>query len=548
MRTAESRTALGWTCAVALLTWAACGGTNGASFPNGGDGGPDVGLGADGNMKLPGSDSGHHGSGPGGGDGGGGFVNPCPSGEVTSITGTVYDPAGKNPLYNVEVYVPAVPLPVLPKGVPTGASACSCGALFPSAAYASTNTKVDGTFNLVNVPTGSQTLVAQIGKWRRAMPINVSVTCGVNKITAPILLPGTVAAGDTENNMPDIAVSTGSADSLECLLLRMGVPETEYVAGTSTGGHVHIFSGGSTGGGGGGSVGKTELNVMPGAPSSPTSLWANQGQLMPFDITLLSCEGGETYNANPQALEDYLNAGGRAFASHYHYSWFSGTNLNGGSGQTYLSPLPADYGANGETLGTWTANGTAGGGGGGGDIAASVVTTLNPGPGTFTKGETLESWLGEIPVSALGQGGVPGNELSIYQPRYNVVVGASNPHSQPWLTSTNGMSGQTMYFSFDTPLAGLAGMPGTYCGRAVFADMHVGGDTAVDTDTVNGIGGGGGGGGGHGGSPPPTGCDMTELSPQEKALEFMLFDLSSCVTTDSKPIPDGGGVYIGPPK
>jgi hypothetical protein len=449
----------------------------------------------------------------------------------------VYDPAGRNPIYNVEVYVPAVPLTALPKGVPTGAEACSCSALFPSAAYASASTKVDGTFELQNVPSGMQTLVLQIGKWRRVLSINIANKCGPNAITEKLTLPGSVAAGDTQNNMPDIAVSTGGADSLECLLLRMGVASSEYVAGTSSAGHVHIFSGG-------GGPSKPEGNPMPGAPASSTSLWANQGQLMPYDITLLSCEGGETYNANPQALEDYLNAGGRAFASHYHYAWFSGPNLPGGSGQTYQSALPADYGANGATLGTWTANGTSGGGGNG-DIGATVVTTLNPGPGTFTKGQTLETWLGESPVSALGQGGVSATELSIYQPRYNVVVGATNPYSQPWFTSATGKAGQTMYFSFDTPLAGIPGDGGTknYCGRAVFADMHVGGDTDVDNDTVNG----GGGFGGGGGNPPPAGCDNTELSPQEKALEFMLFDLSSCVSLDSKPIPDAGQVSFQPP-
>jgi hypothetical protein len=84
------------------------------------------------------------------------------------------------------------------------------------------------------------------------------------------------------------------------------------------------------------------------------------------------------------------------------------------------------------------------------------------------------------------------------------------------------------------------GVP-NYCGRAVFSDLHVSGCNmggtcangyASNMDTPNS-----GGRNGTTGQPPPMGCTAGDLSPQEKALEFMLFDLSSCVVSD----------YVAPP-
>jgi hypothetical protein len=518
-------------CALAMavsFSSSGCGGNgSGSHFGGGGDGGGSSGSGGSGSSSgLFGDDGG------GSGSSSGGTTAQCPSGTqcnvsctgsaTTSISGKVYDPALKNGLYNVVVYVPGAPLQPLPAGVPTGADACNCGALFKSGAVVATTTGVDGTFNLGNAPVGTSVpLVLQIGKWRRYMTVDTSkASCGNTQLAdKTAFLRGTLTGtGVSPNdNMPDIAVSTGSADTLECLMKRIGLPDSEYAAGAGTTGHVHVFSGGGTGGkGGGGGAGTPEKPGMTGAPASDTDLWNGPtgANMMPYDIVLLSCEGAETYDANPAGLEAYLNAGGRAFGSHFHYAWFAGPLS---SKQAYTAP--ADWGTN---LATWT----AGSNGNGNQANGKIVQTLNGSTAPFPKGEAFFQWLGL--VGALGVNGAPAQELPIVQPRYNAVVGPNNKPSQPWIndaTTTN-----TMYFSFDTPVGGIANPSGgapSYCGRAVFSDLHVAGPIS---------------GGGPDNPDPPTGCADIDLSPQEKALEFMLFDLSSCVIPDTVAPPDGGGV------
>jgi len=230
---------------------------------------------------------------------------------------------------------------------------------------------------------------------------------------------------------------------------------------------------------------------------------------------LLSCEGGETYNANPPALESYLNAGGRTFASHYHYSWFSGPIA---SRQAYAAP--ADWGSR---LATWAPySGNANG-----PVDGVVDQTLNGSTQAFVKGAMLYRWLGIN--GALGVNARP-NDLSIYSPRYNAVVGPANTPSQPWITTTTMSTTNTMYFSFDTPVGGIPDPDGgalSYCGRAVFSDLHVAGDPTTMDDANQ---------------APPVSCSGGPLSPQEKALEFMLFDLSSCVIPDTVPPATGPGI------
>jgi hypothetical protein len=227
------------------------------------------------------------------------------------------------------------------------------------------------------------------------------------------------------------------------------------------------------------------------APRSDAALWSSKEELMKYDIVLLSCEGEETKAMNQQALHDYASAGGRVFASHFHYAW-----LNSGP---YASENLAQWSPGGNDLG---------------DINGTIVTTLADGS-PFPKGVAMLQWLGT--VNALSNGALP-----IEQARHNADVSATHTPSQPWIVADANAEapGATQYFSFNTPTNVVRTPDGSEmaCGRVVFSDLHVG---AASGDMPR--------------QPIPGSCSDADLSPQEKALEFMLFDLSSCVTPDRVP-------------
>jgi hypothetical protein len=460
----------------------------------------------------------------------GSTASTCPGGQDTTISGVVYDPAAKNPLWNITVFIPASPLPTLLKG----ASCAACSALYPEV-LASAITDEQGRFRLTRsstgsaIPSGTVTLVVQTGKWRMQYSIANVTACADNpQPDKSLRLP----RNGTEGDLPDIAISTGAADSLECLPLRVGVDAAEYVSGSAATGHIHIFKGNGA-------------TVAGGSPASYTALWSSTAQLSANDVVLLSCESGETGNvttANRQSMWDYASTGGRVFASHYQYSWFSDTivgpqNVFGGPG---VGTGPATPMANTGPFATanlakWTPgqniidDNVA--------LNGDIVTTLNVGGGAFPEGVALSQWLGN--VGALTNGMVP-----IWYSRHNADVSSVNTPSQPWmLLDPNAPTpvadqNSTQYFSVDMPIGADAG--GT-CGRVVYSDLHVSGgpgerygtmSTAPDYPgaTIQGTAMG------TGVMPVvPTGCAMRDLTPQEDALEFMLFDLSSCLVPIGAP-------------
>jgi hypothetical protein len=449
--------AAGSMLAVALMI-AACSSTGGSAFGNGA-----AGTAGDGGGSL--------GALGGNGDGGNGACQglgckkvSCKGGATTTISGQVFDPAGKNPLYDVAVFVPStMPLPALS----TGVSCDRCGATVTNPA-ASAITDENGKFTLTDAPVDANVpVVIQVGKWRKTYTLATVNSCVDNPMPTPLTLPKNGSEGD----IPEMAVAVAHADALECLLVGMGLDASEFSTGPSGAGHVHMF---------------------PSATNQ--DLWASEATLSPYDIVLLDCEGDEVAsnktNANLQGMHDYAGAGGRIFATHYHYIWFKGSSL----GVVNSVSAPADF----VSTANWKPTAASGASGSG---TYSVDQS-------FPKGVSFAKWLVNVGASST-LGSIPLDKIA------DSVVSVNNPPSTQWISG----SGHVQYMSFNTPTTVSADQQ---CGRAVFSDLHVSGSGA---------------------SSFPSDCSFDksgDLTPQQKALEFLFFDLSSCV--------ESNGVAPTPPR
>jgi hypothetical protein len=128
-------------------------------------------------------------------------------------------------------------------------------------------------------------------------------------------------------------------------------------------------------------------------------------------------------------------------------------------------------------------------------------------------------------------------QLSIYQGQFSVT--AVNAPTQAWITvpvnpNDSAMRPSVQYMTFNTPVGAPAA---SQCGRAVFTDLHM--NVAVD---------GAGGDNSDPTKPFPTECKTNGMTPQAKALEFMFFDLSACLQSDTgTPVPPPLPPPVPPP-
>jgi hypothetical protein len=396
-------------------------------------------------------------------------VPVCAPGTSTTVSGTVYDPSGTLPLYNVMVYVPNTALEPLVEG----ASCNTCDVTVSGNPVTSAITNEAGKFVLPDVPVGANVpLVIQVGKWRKEVTLANVTACTDNPIVDVNMTR--LPANQTEGHMPRIAISTGELDALECLLRKIGISDSEFTNPDGAG-RINLFAG---------HEGTNAYTAGGDFPVSEESLWNATTSLKAYDVILFSCEGGEFPREKPDAaraaLLQYLDEGGRAFLSHWHKIWL----------EQGPDPLPS----------VMTFNDS--------DDDQDITADIDQ---SFPKGAALAQWLMNV------QGSTVLGKVDLLEAQ-NTAADANPGVSQRWIYQaldpfTNALSAK--YVSANTPVAAAADAK---CGRVVYSDIHVSSGDSSSTD-----------------EPFPSGCTSQGLSPQEKVLIFMLFDLSACLIPDDVP-------------
>ena len=290
-------------------------------------------------------------------------------------------------------------------------------------------------------------------------------------------LPKRQPDGSPDDNIPLIAVTTGACDYGECFLLNtIGIDQKEF----EVGGRVHIYDGVG---------GETAYPHTYG--NSLVDLFEQPGVLAQYDTVFVSCECSTYDRGTGYAnVESYLNSGGRFFGTHYAYNFFANQAQCAAGGADTTCNGPASF----NSVAQWK--------GDDGSVFYAPPYVIDQ---SFPKGQSFATWLYDL------QGGTLG-EVDLNDTRGDVDMVAPSQATR-WIYTqmpqANGATTySTLYMTFNTPV----GQPANaQCGRAVFSDVHVAGLSTGFCQNPD-----------------------SAYSPNLNALEFLFFDLASCVQDDAK--------------
>jgi hypothetical protein len=398
--------------------------------------------------------------------------------KATKLTGRVFDPAGKVPLYNANVYVPVdTDLTKLPSLSDAWVNGVACDRCTDTTvrAVSVTQTDTSGAFTLEAIPSGTNVpLVVQMGKWRRVIVLSTINECADNAISnnctatdkslCAARLPRnrfdgynpangsysyvSASGANGKADIPKIAMISGAADPFECMLLKAGLDPNEFGSYDKyPERRVHYYHSPDKPG--------SKLYSTFGNQITGAVLWNSSTSLAQYDVVIPACEGDSVdklqsvvkppTGVNPyRNLIGYTDRGGRVFTTHYGYVWLE---------YPYAKSNIADwrYVANWTHL-TGTSTTQA-------PLTASIVTT-------FPKGSKFSDWLAKI--GATNSAGV----LQIADGRQDLTTVGAN--AQSWMAASNTRfnpaSAFVPHFTFNTPYGAA---DAAQCGRLVFSDFHV---------------------------------------------------------------------------
>lgn len=408
-------------------------------------------------------------------------VPTCAPGATTTLTGVVKDPAGSTPLPNVLVYIPNQPQDPALQTFPATLSCDQCGANAAGNPLVSTFTSTNGSFTLDGVPVGSDVvLVIQVGRWRRLFHVSIPNACQANTVSGTGQGGTTIQGGvltmpknKTQGNIPMTAIVTALGDNIECVFLKMGVSQSEFT-NPGDGGRIEIYN----------AAGRGPYDIALGGAfidySTPDSADL-VNKLASYDQVLLPCPGTASVTGDPlltsyDKLVAYADAGGRLFTTHYSYIYLQ----RGGTANPFFGTA------------AWSTDHSQ---------QLSATASVDTDPSVNPKGAAFADWL--TAINALSTTSPP--TMVLTEARHDVTSVVAP--TRQWLHYYPGGQEAPLHFDFNAPVGAL---PSQQCGRVVFSDFHVVQSPSSATFF-------------------PDECSTAPMTAQEKVLEYMLFDLASCV-------------------
>jgi len=211
------------------------------------------------------------------------------------------------------------------------------------------------------------------------------------------------------------------------------------------------------------------------AMAEADALWGDLNRMKKYDIMAFNCEGSPHSAATPAMMTNvktFADLGGRVFMTHYNAQWISGSPS---------APQPVW-----QTVGSCNTDDYP-------ETATGIIDEINN-----PKGAAFAAWMQSVMGSS-------GTGFPITSSRSS-CSGVDNMKAERWVYINYQGRDVPQNFQFTTP---QESPKDNRCGKVVFSDMHVSG-------------------GGSSGQFPNS-CSTAPLTPQEKALAFMFFDIASCV-------------------